>query len=151
MSLATKVASMPVSRYLHLFEDRALCRRRPHSKVPPHLTLPTKIEMAVDQIRQAVAFTALNSVWLLEGRTPGLRLKCCDTVHHASRLRCGEVSRNEGGATRGGPADTSVAAGKSAPCSARFLPALVASRLKPMRRCCITCNGKAMVPCRGLA
>jgi hypothetical protein len=101
MSLATKVASMQVASDLHLFEDRARCKRRPHSKVPPHLTFRTKIEMAVDWIRQAVAFPALNPAWLPEGRMPGLRLKCRDTVHHASRLRCGEISRSEGGATQG--------------------------------------------------
>src|SRR3954449_11867481 len=56
LSLATEAVSMPVACELYLPEDWAHDRkRRLQAGVPPHLTFRTKIEMAIDQIRHAVA------------------------------------------------------------------------------------------------
>ena len=54
---------MPVACDLYLPEDWAHDRkRRLQAGVPPHLTFRTKIEMAIDQIRHAVACRA-GSCW----------------------------------------------------------------------------------------
>jgi SRSO17 transposase len=74
LSLATEAASMPVACDLYLPEEWACDRkRRLHAGVPPHLTFRTKIEMAIDQIRHAVAAGLPRGIVLADAAYGGAR------------------------------------------------------------------------------
>jgi len=74
LSLATEAASMPVACDLYLPEEWACDRkRRLHAGVPPHLTFRTKIEMALDQIRHAVAAGLPRGIVLADAAYGGAR------------------------------------------------------------------------------
>ena len=74
LSLATEAVSMPVACDLYLPEDWAHDRkRRLHAGVPPHLTFRTKIEMAIDQIRHAVAAGLPRGIVLADAAYGGAR------------------------------------------------------------------------------
>ena len=65
---------MPVACDLYLPEDWAHDRkRRLHAGVPPHLTFRTKIEMAIDQIRHAVAAGLPRGIVLADAAYGGAR------------------------------------------------------------------------------
>jgi SRSO17 transposase len=73
-SLATEAASMPIACELYLPEDWAHDRkRRLHAGVPPHLTFRTKVEMALDQIRHAVAAGLPRGIVLADAAYGGAR------------------------------------------------------------------------------
>src|SRR4051812_19599570 len=72
LSLATEAVSMPVALYLP--EEWACDRkRRLHAGVPSHLTFRTKIEMAIDQIRHAVAAGLPRGIVLADAAYGGAR------------------------------------------------------------------------------
>ena len=74
LSLATEAVSMPVACDLYLPEDWAHDRkRRLQAGVPPHLTFRTKIEMAIDQIRHAVAAGLPRGIVLADAAYGGAR------------------------------------------------------------------------------
>jgi SRSO17 transposase len=74
LSLATEAVSMPVACDLYLPEEWACDRkRRLHAGVPPHLTFRTKIEMAIDQIRHAVAAGLPRGIVLADAAYGGAR------------------------------------------------------------------------------
>ena len=74
LSLATEAVSMPVACDLYLPEEWAHNRkRRLHAGVPPHLTFRTKIEMAIDQIRYAVAAGLPRGIVLADAAYGGAR------------------------------------------------------------------------------
>src|SRR3954467_11071437 len=74
LSLATGAASMPVACELYLPEEWAHDRkRRLHAGVPPDLTFRTKIEMALDQIRHAVAAGLPRGIVLADAAYGGAR------------------------------------------------------------------------------
>jgi SRSO17 transposase len=74
LSLATEAASMPVACDLYLPEEWACDRkRRLQAGVPPHLTFRTKIEMALDQIRHAVAAGLPRGIVLADAAYGGAR------------------------------------------------------------------------------
>src|SRR4051812_25253223 len=65
---------MPVACDLYLPEEWACDRkRRLHAGVPPHLTFRTKIEMALDQIRHAVAAGLPRGIVLADAAYGGAR------------------------------------------------------------------------------
>src|SRR4051812_37429533 len=65
---------MPVACDLYLPEDWAHDRkRRLHAGVPSHLTFRTKIEMAIDQIRHAVAAGLPRGIVLADAAYGGAR------------------------------------------------------------------------------
>src|SRR4051812_10165741 len=70
----SRAASMPVACDLYLPEEWACDRkRRLHAGVPPHLTFRTKIEMALDQIRHAVAAGLPRGIVLADAAYGGAR------------------------------------------------------------------------------
>src|SRR4051812_14132378 len=74
LSLATEAVSMPVACELYLPEEWAHDRkRRLHAGVPPHLPFRTKIEMAIDQIRHAVAAGLPRGIVLADAAYGGAR------------------------------------------------------------------------------
>jgi SRSO17 transposase len=74
LSLATEAISMPVACELYLPEEWAHDRkRRLRAGVPPHLTFRTKVEMAVDQIRTAVAAGLPRGIVLADAAYGGAR------------------------------------------------------------------------------
>jgi SRSO17 transposase len=74
LSLASAVASMPVACELYLPEEWACDRqRRLQAGVPPHLTFRTKVEMATDQIRHAVAADLPRGIVLADAAYGGAR------------------------------------------------------------------------------
>ena len=74
LSLATEAVSMPVACDLYLPEEWAHDhKRRLHAGVPPHLTFRTKIEMAIDQIRHAVAAGLPRGIVLADAAYGGAR------------------------------------------------------------------------------
>jgi SRSO17 transposase len=74
LSLATEAVSMPVACELYLPEEWAHDRkRRLRAGVPPHLTFRTKVEMAVDQIRTAVAAGLPRGIVLADAAYGGAR------------------------------------------------------------------------------
>src|SRR6188474_2019275 len=74
LSLATEAVSMPVACDLYLPEEWAHDRkRRLQAGVPSHLTFRTKIEMAIDQIRHAVAAGLPRGIVLADAAYGGAR------------------------------------------------------------------------------
>jgi SRSO17 transposase len=74
LSLATEAVSMPVACELYLPEEWAHDRkRRLQAGVPPHLTFRTKVEIALDQIRTAVAAGLPHGIVLADAAYGGAR------------------------------------------------------------------------------